>query len=165
MQGVPPEATCIHGDPGVVNVRRATFPQAGVTTASIRANAAAMYQLFLVMAGGAVGTAARYLVGRGAVAAFGPVFPFGTLAVNLIGGFAMGVLMGMLARVGGNENTRLLLGVGVLGGFTTFSSFSLEVVTMVERDAWMTALCYVLASVLGAVLALFAGLWLTRIAA
>jgi CrcB protein len=119
-----------------------------------------MIQLFLVMVGGAFGTAARYLVGRGAVAAFGPIFPYGTLAVNVIGGFA-----GMLARIGGNENTRLLLGVGVLGGFTTFSSFSLEVVTMVERDAWATALGYVLASVLGAVLALFAGLWLTRIAA
>jgi CrcB protein len=146
-------------------MRQNAFLYRGVTHDRFRANAAAMIQLFLVMVGGAFGTAARYLVGRGAVAAFGPTFPYGTLAVNVIGGFAMGVLAGVLARVGGNENTRLLLGVGVLGGFTTFSSFSLEVVTMVERDAWATALGYVLASVLGAVLALFAGLWLTRIAA
>jgi CrcB protein len=124
-----------------------------------------MYQLLLVMAGGAFGSAARYLVGRGSLALLDPALPYATLAVNVIGGFAMGVLAGVLARLGGHEDTRLLLGVGVLGGFTTFSSFSLEIVTMIERDAWMTALGYALASVIGAVLALFAGLWLTRIAA
>lgn len=121
-----------------------------------------MYFLFLVMAGGAVGSGARYLVGRAALGWLGPDYPYGTLAVNLIGGFAMGLLVGVLARTGGSEQTRLLLGVGVLGGFTTFSSFSLEVVTMAERGALASALGYVLASIIGAVLALFAGLTLVR---
>lgn len=114
------------------------------------------------MAGGAIGSGARYLVGRAALGWLGPDYPFGTLAVNVIGGFAMGVLVGMLGRIGGGESTRLLLGVGVLGGFTTFSSFSLEVVTMLERGVWASALGYVLASVVGAVLALVAGLALAR---
>lgn len=121
-----------------------------------------MYFLFLVMAGGAVGSGARYLVGRAALGWLGADYPYGTLAVNLIGGLAMGLLVGVLARTGGSEPTRLLLGVGVLGGFTTFSSFSLEVVTMAERGALASALGYVLASVIGAVLALFAGLMLVR---
>lgn len=131
----------------------------------IRANAGAMYQLLLVMAGGAVGAAARHLVGRWALGAFGPGFPAGTLTVNLAGGLAMGALAGLLARVGGSENARLLLGVGVLGGFTTFSAFSLDLVLMLERGAWGVALGYALLSVVGAVLALFAGLSLVRIAA
>lgn len=118
--------------------------------------------LVFVMVGGAFGSGARYLTGRAALALLGPEFPFGTLAVNLIGGALMGVLAGVLARTGAAESWRLLLGVGVLGGFTTFSSFSLDVVTMIERDAAGAALGYALLSVLGSVLALFAGLWLTR---
>ena len=115
-----------------------------------------------VMAGGAVGSAGRYLVGKLALGWFGPNYPWGTLAANLIGGFLMGVLAGVLARTGGSEHTRLLLGVGVLGGFTTFSSFSLETVLMVERGQWSAALLYALVSVMGSVLALFGGLYLIR---
>ena len=125
-----------------------------------------MVALLLVMAGGAVGSGARYLTGRAAFAAFGPHYPFGTLAVNLLGGFAMGVLAGLLARLPvPGENWRLLLGVGVLGGYTTFSSFSLELVTMLQRGDWPLALGYALISVIGAVAALFAGLMLARIVA
>ncbi len=124
-----------------------------------------MYHLLLVMAGGALGSAARFLVGRAALSGFGPAFPYGTLTVNLVGGFAMGLLVGLLARYSDNENWRLLLGVGVLGGFTTFSAFSLDVVAMLERGAPGTALCYVLVSVIGSVVALFAGLALMRAAA
>ncbi|WP_404371901.1 fluoride efflux transporter CrcB [Sphingomonas sp. MMS24-J45] len=124
-----------------------------------------MYQILFVMAGGAIGSAARYLVGRATLRGFGPDFPYGTLTVNLVGGFAMGVLAGMLARYNANENWRLLLGVGVLGGFTTFSAFSLDVVTMIERGNLGVALGYVLLSVVGSIVALFVGLSLTRIAA
>lgn len=121
--------------------------------------------LVLVMVGGALGTAARYLTGRATLALFGPAFPFGTLAVNLIGGMLMGMLAGVLARVGtGSEPWRLFVGVGLLGGFTTFSAFTLDAVTMIERGALATALGYVLLSVIGSVGALFAGLWLTRTA-
>ncbi|MFN3433175.1 MAG: fluoride efflux transporter CrcB [Sphingomonas sp.] len=118
--------------------------------------------LLFVMAGGALGSGARYLTGRAASALLGPDLPYGTLAVNLIGGLLMGLLAGALARAGGGEAWRLFVGVGVLGGFTTFSSFSLEVATMIERGATGLALGYVLLSVIGAVFALFAGLWLAR---
>ena len=122
-----------------------------------------MQPLFLVMTGGAIGTAARFLTGRAATALIGPAYPWsGTLAVNLIGGFAMGVLAGMLARTGGSEPWRLVLGVGVLGGFTTFSAFTLDVVTLAERGAIATALVYALVSVIGAIVALFAGLSIVR---
>ena len=114
------------------------------------------------MLGGALGAGARYLVGQAMMSWFGPNYPWGTLAVNLIGGLAMGVLVGMLVRMPAEEQARLFFAVGVLGGFTTFSAFSLELVTMLERGAMLTAVGYALASVLGAVLALFAGLAITR---
>ena len=121
-----------------------------------------MYQLLLVMAGGALGSAARFLVGRATLRGFGPDFPYGTLTVNLVGGFAMGVLAGFLARHSLGENWRVLLGVGVLGGFTTFSAFSLDVVVLIERGSIGVALGYALVSVIGSVLTLFAGLSLVR---
>ncbi|TCP35431.1 fluoride efflux transporter CrcB [Sphingomonas sp. BK235] len=124
-----------------------------------------MNSLFLVMAGGAVGTAGRYLTGRAMTAALGPDWPWGTLTVNLVGGLLMGLLVGALARTGGSENWRLLLGVGVLGGFTTFSAFALDAATMIQRGAALSALGYALVSVVGAIAAVFAGLALVRVAA
>lgn len=121
-----------------------------------------MFSLFLVMAGGALGAGARHLVGRATIAAFGPGWPWGTLTVNLVGGLAMGVLAGTLARGTAGEPWRLLLGVGVLGGFTTFSAFSLDTVTMIERGAWVAAAGYIAVSVLGSIAALFAGLSAVR---
>ncbi|MDE0878664.1 MAG: fluoride efflux transporter CrcB [Sphingomonas bacterium] len=118
--------------------------------------------LFLVMLGGALGAGARHLVGRAALASFGPGFPYGTMAVNILGGLLMGLLVGILARIGAGENWRLLLGVGVLGGFTTFSSFSLDVVNLIDRGALTTAAVYVVASVAASIVAVFAGLSLTR---
>lgn len=119
--------------------------------------------LLLVMFGGALGSGARHLMGRATLAVFGPAFPYGTLSVNLIGGLLMGLLVGNLARFGtGGESWRLLLGVGVLGDFTTFSSFSLDTVTMIERGALPLALFYVLVSVIGSILALAGGLALAR---
>jgi CrcB protein len=122
-----------------------------------------MPNLLLVMLGGAIGSGARYLTGRATLGWFGPGYPWGTLAVNLIGGFLMGVLVGNLARFGqGGEQWRLLLGVGILGGFTTFSAFSLDVMNMLERGDWMPALGYILVSVIGSVAALAIGLQVTR---
>ena len=122
--------------------------------------------LSLVMLGGALGAGARHLVGRLTLALFGAGFPWGTLAVNLIGGLAMGLLAGSVLRLGASgEAWRLFLGVGVLGGFTTFSSFSLDVVTLAERGAIALALGYALLSVVGAIAALVAGLALARTAA
>ncbi|MDB5679371.1 fluoride efflux transporter CrcB [Sphingomonas bacterium] len=116
----------------------------------------------LVMIGGAVGSAGRYAVGKLTLDTLGPNYPWGTLAVNLIGGFLMGLLAGMLARTGGSEHSRLLIGVGLLGGFTTFSAFSLDAALMIERGQWGVAMTYALISVIGSVLALFGGLYLVR---
>lgn len=125
-----------------------------------------MNSLLLVMAGGAIGAGARHLTGRALTVALGTDWPWGTTAVNLVGGLAMGVLAGTLARAGqGGEAWRLLLGVGVLGGFTTFSAFALDTALMIERGALATALAYVLVSVVGSIAALFAGLALARVAA
>ena len=123
-----------------------------------------MFGLIPVMIGGAVGAGARYLVGGAVLARTGAGFPWGTLTVNLVGGLAMGLLAGTLARSGGSENARLLLAVGVLGGFTTFSAFGLETWTMLARGDVVPALGYILASVVGAVLATGLGLTLVRAA-
>lgn len=117
----------------------------------------------IVMLGGATGALARYHLGRAAFALFGPGFPWATLTANIAGGMAMGLLAGWLARFGsGGEQLRLLLGVGLLGGFTTFSAFSLETVLMIEKGQYGIAATYILASVAGAVLALMGGLQIMR---
>lgn len=122
-----------------------------------------MFNLLLAMLGGAVGSGARFLTGRATFAAFGPGYPFGTLAVNLVGGFLMGLLAGSLARFGqGGEQWRILIGVGVLGGFTTFSAFSLDAMNMIQRDDWVPALGYVCVSVIGSIAALALGLGAMR---
>lgn len=122
-----------------------------------------MYHVLLVAVGGAIGASARHLAGLGALRLWGPNFPWGTLVINIAGSFAMGVFIEMLARRFGTSNeVRLFVATGVLGGFTTFSSFSLEVAVLWERGAALPALGYTLASMVGAILALFLGLWLVR---
>ena len=114
-----------------------------------------------VAAGGALGAAARYLVGVAAMRLVGPGFPWATLAVNVLGSFLMGVLVVVLARRGGQHLAPFLM-TGVLGGFTTFSAFSLDVATLYERGAVASAAAYAAASVLLSVAGLFAGLALAR---
>lgn len=118
-----------------------------------------------VAAGGAVGAVARYQLGRAVthLTGAGSGFPWATLAANVLGCFAMGTLFGWLARHGGaSESIRLLLGVGLLGGFTTFSAFSLEVLQMLERGAHLSAIAYIAVSVFAGVAALYGGLLLMR---
>lgn len=113
-----------------------------------------------VAAGGATGAWLRFMVGR--LIGANP-FPYATLTVNVLGSLAMGLLAGWLARHGeSGEPWRLLLGVGVLGGFTTFSAFSLEIALMIERGAMAQAATYIALSLLGGVGGLFAGLALAR---
>ncbi|MDP3659026.1 fluoride efflux transporter CrcB [Phenylobacterium sp.] len=123
-----------------------------------------MGNLLLVGFGGAAGAIARYCVGVQTLRWFGSGWPYGTLAVNVIGGLLMGALVGYLAQRGGadQERLRLLLGVGVLGGFTTFSAYSLEVALMLERRQYGAAGIYALGSTVAAVAALFAGMILVR---
>ncbi|PZN93210.1 MAG: fluoride efflux transporter CrcB [Alphaproteobacteria bacterium] len=119
--------------------------------------------LLLVAVGGGIGSMLRYLVGRWALVNFGANFPAGTWAVNIAGGLAMGLLVGWLARVDeGGEHLRLLLGVGVLGGFTTFSAFSLEVFAMINRGDIGLAAAYAVSSVAGSVLAVLTGIYVMR---
>ena len=122
-----------------------------------------MSPLLLVMLGGALGSGARHLTGRFMLHALGPGFPYGTLTVNWVGGLLMGLLAGIMARPGGTEGWRLFIGVGVLGGFTTFSSFSLDTITLIERGQVTVALGYIALSLLGSLAALWAGLSITRI--
>jgi CrcB protein len=121
--------------------------------------------LFFVMIGGAIGSGLRYQVGRLSLLLFGPGFPWGTWFINLSGGLLMGLLVGLLARAASpsGESWRLLVGVGVLGGYTTFSTFSLEAANMIQRGDWGAAALYVTSSAIGAILMLFVGLGLARI--
>ncbi|MDP9413196.1 MAG: fluoride efflux transporter CrcB [Pseudomonadota bacterium] len=125
-----------------------------------------MPNLILVMLGGAIGAAFRYQVGRIAAERLGHSFPWGTFTVNLVGSLLMGLLASVLAQAGrASEPLLLFTGVGVLGGFTTFSAFSLETARMIERGDFATAAIYSVSSVLAGVAMLFVGLWVGRAAA
>jgi len=123
-----------------------------------------MTKVLLVAVGGAAGSVARYLVGVAALRWIGPGWPWGTMTVNVVGGFLMGILTGWLAlrATGQQETLRVFLGVGILGGFTTFSAFSLDTALMIEKRAYGQAFSYTAASAIIALAALFAGLVLAR---
>lgn len=122
-----------------------------------------MNHVLLVAIGGALGSVARYLTGLATLRWFGPSFPWGTLAVNIVGGLAIGIFAELIARrFDGSAELRLFIVTGILGGFTTFSAFSLEVTAMAERGEYASALIYVLVSVAISVTAVFAGLALVR---
>jgi len=117
-----------------------------------------------VALGGAAGSVARYGLGVQAARWFGTGWPWGTFLANVFGGLAMGLLVGWLAHRGGadQERWRLLLGVGALGGFTTFSAFSLEAALMIERSEWFGAVTYAGLSAALAIAAVFAGMAISR---
>ena len=121
-----------------------------------------------VALGGAIGAVMRYQLGRGMTWWLGPqavsLFPWATLAANAIGSLAMGLLAGWLAFRGaaGAEQMRLLVGVGLLGGFTTFSAFSLEMVLMIERGQYLFAALYAVLSFALGISGLILGLTLMR---
>lgn len=123
-----------------------------------------MFNFLLVAAGGALGAGARHLVSGVFLRQFGGAWPWGTLVINVAGSLLLGLLVGVLAFRGGEGQAqlRLLLGTGVLGGFTTFSAFSLETVELIERGRAGSALIYALGSVALGVAGVFAGLWLAR---
>lgn len=121
-----------------------------------------MQQIFLVMVGGALGAGARFGLAQWVSARFAPGFPVATLVVNIAGCFIMGMLTAWLARSAAGEALRLFVGVGMLGGFTTFSAFSLDWWMLMERGATGAALAYVAASVIGALAAFALGIMLVR---
>lgn len=122
-------------------------------------------QITLAVAlGGAIGAAGRHLVSSWAIRLFGLNFPWGTLIVNVAGSFLMGVLIEAAAlRLNLTMEARAFLAVGILGGFTTFSTFALDAVTLFERGQLVPSFLYVVSSVVLAIGALFVGLALTRL--
>jgi len=118
-------------------------------------------RFLLICLGGALGTGARYLTTLWATQAFGPKFPFGTLIVNLAGSFLLGFVMQMLAP----GDARLILTAGVMGGFTTYSSFNHDTTSYFLRGAWLLGAANIAATVLGCLAAGLAGIALGRIVA
>lgn len=122
-----------------------------------------LLQILLVAAGGALGSVGRHAVNVLAVRIAGPDTPWGTLAVNVAGSFVMGGFIALLAvKFGGSQPLRLFVATGILGGFTTLSAFSLDVVTLWERGATLAAASYVLATLVLSITGLVAGLSLAR---
>ena len=122
--------------------------------------------ILAVAAGGALGSVARYLVGIASTRAFGLSFPWGTLIVNVVGSFLIGVFIELFAlRANLPQEVRVFLTVGICGGFTTFSTFSLDVYVLIERSQWWLAAAYVVASVVLSIGALVGALYLVRAAA
>lgn len=117
----------------------------------------------LVFAGGGLGAMARHGISRAGLAALGPGFPWWTLGVNVGGSFAIGLLAGLFGAMEAGQHSRLFLTTGFLGGFTTFSAFSLDALTLWERGTPLQAGFYVLASVIASLLAAAAGLMLSRL--
>lgn len=122
-----------------------------------------MNNFLIVFVGGGLGAALRHGANRLSLAWFGPSFPVGTLFVNVAGSLAMGLLIGIFATMEPvSNNMRLFLATGLLGGFTTFSAFSLDALTLWERGAIGLAVLYVAASLLLSFAAVAAGFFLTR---
>lgn len=120
-----------------------------------------MTSFLSVAAGGAIGASGRYLTNVAMMRLAGPGFPWGTVAANLLGSFMMGVLVVVLAHKGGMRYAPFLM-TGVLGGYTTFSAFSLDAYTLYERGAYLQAGGYVFGSVALGLAGLVAGMAVAR---
>ena len=119
--------------------------------------------MLAVAAGGAIGSVARYLVGIGSTRLFGLAFPWGTLIINIAGSFLIGAFVEMFAlKWNLPQEARVFLTVGICGGFTTFSTFSLDVYVLMERGDWWLAASYIVGSVVLSIAALIAALHLVR---
>lgn len=122
-----------------------------------------MFQALLVAVGGAIGSVLRYYVGQWTLRLLGPAFPWGTLAVNVVGCFVIGVFAELIARkFNASMELRLLLITGFLGGFTTFSAFSLDAISLFEGGNTVAGGVYIAASVGLSMAAVFAGLAIMR---
>ena len=124
------------------------------------------FQLILSVAiGGAIGSVARYLVGIGSTKLFGLAFPWGTLIINIVGSFLIGAFVESFAlRWDAPQVVRVFLTVGICGGFTTFSAFSLDAYLLMERGELWPAAAYTAGSIALSIGALVAGLYLMRAA-
>jgi CrcB protein len=123
-----------------------------------------MTSFLLVGAGGAIGAMGRYGISVAIAQFWRNAFPLGTLVINVTGSLAMGLLIGVLARTvpAWSTEIRLFVAVGILGGYTTFSAFSLDAITLIERGDWWPATIYIVLSVILSIAGLWLGLVLTR---
>lgn len=122
-----------------------------------------MNLVLAIAAGGALGAVGRHFVGAAALRLFGSGFPVGTVTVNIVGSFLMGALVALMAlKLSPSPELRAFLTVGLLGGFTTFSAFSLDAVLLYERGAFAAAAAYVAVSVVCSIGGLVAGLQIVR---
>lgn len=120
--------------------------------------------VLMVALGGALGSLVRYFVAGAVQPAWWPGFPFGIFVVNITGGLMMGLITGLAAlKLNMTQEMRAFLTTGILGGYTTFSTFSLDSAMLMERGAYIQAGAYIVGSVVLSILALFGGLWLMRI--
>lgn len=122
-----------------------------------------MNMVLTVAAGGAIGSVLRFLAGKASLALLGASFPYGTLFVNVTGSFMMGALTALFAHIGNpSQELRAFLTIGVLGGFTTFSSFSLDAASLYERGQLSAAFIYIFLSLALSLTGIFAGMFLVR---
>ena len=122
-----------------------------------------MNGILYVALGGGLGAASRHLVNLWAQRLMGTAFPYGTMVVNILGSFLMGVLIGWLSlKLDGSDNFKLFLATGFLGGFTTFSAFSLDAFMLLEKKEFGALMAYITGSVFIAIAALMLGLWISR---
>ena len=125
-----------------------------------------MARFFLICLGGAIGTGARYAVAVWMARTVGTAFPYGTLLINAGGSFLLGLLMQLSLSTGMiSADMRLIIGTGILGGFTTYSTFNYETLALVTEDAWGAALVNVAATLIGCLVAGALGIAIARIAA
>jgi fluoride exporter len=122
-----------------------------------------LYKLLIIGLGGFLGSVARYVTTKFVDDKLSPAFPYGTLTVNILGSFLLGIIYIIALRKAGlTENGRLFLGVGFCGGFTTFSAFALENFSLMQEKFVGTSLLYISISIVGGILALVAGFWVAR---
>jgi fluoride exporter len=121
-----------------------------------------MLDLLLVMLGGALGALARYGVGLGVAQFFGSTFPLGTVLINISGSFVLGVLVSLSGPMAINAGARLFFGTGFCGAYTTFSTFSVETLNLMEKGSYGWSLVYLLGNLVGGILAAWLGFIVAR---
>jgi CrcB protein len=122
-----------------------------------------IYKLFIIGLGGFLGSVSRYIIVKSVNEKVHSLFPYGTLTVNIVGSFLLGIIyMIALRKIGLSENGRLFLGVGFCGGFTTFSAFAMENFSLIDQKMMGTSLLYTSLSVVTGILAFAAGVWVSR---
>jgi CrcB protein len=143
--------------------QRAAGGKTGYFAVTLQGNGGGDMGYAIIFVGGGLGAALRHGINLGAARWLGAGFPYATLIVNVSGSLIMGLIAGYFAFKGdASQNWRLFLTTGILGGYTTFSTFSLDAALLYQRGEVSLAAIYVLASVVLSIAGLFAGLWLAR---